>query len=128
MVAALIILYGVGLLKEAFIQANEMPTTALPKSLQSPHADLAQVIIQKHSALIGKELSVKKARLVSNLVIDSEGNVGNLGVRPIDIQRLLEHYSDLLGSSAVAFAIDAAQPIIKQYPDIDLPDIMKSKA
>lgn len=90
------------------------------------YCDLATAIIQKQAAIIGQEIAIKKAKSLNNLVLDDEGQVLAVYGKPLKtLELLVMQYSKISGDTAVQFCREAIQPIVRKYPDLDLPKILE---
>jgi len=89
-----------------------------------PYTQIAESIVQK-LVLVLEGMALDRARKVSGLQIDAAGHVQSVQGGAATIESLIKEYQQLLGPASVSFARDAAHPIIKQHPDIEIPQALR---
>lgn len=96
--------------------------------IMTTYTEMAQTIINKHISVLGKTIAVNRAKRVQGLKMGDAGQVEELsdGAPPTDIiEELIKQYAELLGSAAISFSKDAALPIIKKNPGLELSRSLK---
>jgi len=89
---------------------------------------LATAIIKKQADIIGRELAVKKAQKIKELLVADEGDVMVIGKTPvITVSSLIREYMSLSGEAAVIFSQEATECIIQENPELKIPpELQKS--
>ena len=88
------------------------------------YAQVAEAIIQKLH-LVLQEMAFEHARKVSGIELDATGHVRSVAGGSSALESLVKEYQELLGPAAISFAHDAALPLIKQHPELALPQVLR---
>lgn len=90
--------------------------------IMTTYMEMAQAIINKHISVLGETIAVNRAKRVQGLKMGDAGQVEELSDGPPTgiIEELIKQYAELLGSAAISFSKDAALPIIKKNPGLEL--------
>jgi len=89
-----------------------------------PYAQMAEAIIQKQ-VLILAGMAIERASKVKGLTLDSSGHVTAVKDGEHTLEELIAQFQELLGPAGISFARDAALPIAKQHPEIQLPKALQ---
>jgi len=88
------------------------------------YKNIAEAIIRKQADIIGKDIAMRKARKVTNIILDDVGKIVRLGDDPVKcISDLIQEYANLSADAALRFSREAALPFIT--PTLKIPDELK---
>lgn len=88
----------------------------------TPYEEIIQAIVAKQIEVLGKSIALSRARHIMGLEMTDEGKVAKIsGDQKQILANLVSEYTDILGHAAIMFSKDAIFPIIKQHPDLVLP-------
>jgi hypothetical protein len=92
----------------------------------SPHEEIATAIINKHVSVLGEAIAFSRARRVSGLEINEGGQPTKPLADPVRmLGDLISQYQELLGPAGISFSQDAASSIIKNNPELLLPESLQ---
>lgn len=93
----------------------------------NPYEQIAKAIIDKIAFVLGWEVSLGYAKKVNGLIIGGDNKI-TISKNPEQvIADLVDQYRAISGPAAITFSQSAARPIMKDHPDLSLPEILKVK-
>ena len=90
------------------------------------YQELMNAIVQRQASILGVAVAVRGARKVAGLVVGDDGKVLSLSKPPLEaLEQITKEFIDLSGDVGKVFCKVVAKEMLKKYPDLKLPEILK---
>lgn len=90
------------------------------------YQELMNAIVQRQASILGVVVAVRRARKVAGLVVGDDGKVLSLSKPPLEaLEQITKEFIDLSGDVGKVFCKVVAKEMMKKYPDLRLPEILK---
>lgn len=90
------------------------------------YQELMNAIVQRQASILGIAVAVRRARKVAGLAVGDDGKVLSLSKPPLEaLEQMTKEFIDLSGDVGKVFCKVVAKEMMKKYPDLKLPEILK---
>jgi len=86
---------------------------------------LIQSILAQQKLVLGEQIAMDLARRVAQIQFDASGRLTGVSDGFDALKNLIEQYRGLLGPAAESFAKDAARDVLKEHPELRVPEVLQ---
>lgn len=93
--------------------------------MEKEYQEMMSTVVKEYGSLIGIKTAVKKASKMP-VEIGENGEVSKYTGDPMKIlEDIVKEYAALSGDVAIKFCKKSSVPILKKYPNLQIPSILK---